>query len=75
MVSVFWDKEGVLLTDYLEKGKTVTDVYYTGFIHKLHEVINERHAGKLTQGVLYHHDNAPVHTTHVATATIHDCGF
>ena len=27
------------------------------------------------QGVLLHHDNAPAHTSHVATATIHDCGF
>ena len=25
--------------------------------------------------MLLHHDNAPAHTSHVATATIHDCGF
>ena len=39
MVSVFWDSEGVLFTDYLEKGKTVTGVYYAGLIRKLREVI------------------------------------
>jgi len=75
MVSVFWDSEGVLLTDYLEKGKTVTGTYYAGLIHKLREVIKEKRRGKLTQGVLLHHDNAPAHTSHVATATIHKCGF
>ena len=25
---VFWDSEGVLMTDYLERGKTVTGIYY-----------------------------------------------
>lgn len=29
----------------------------------------------LTRGVLFHHDNAPAHTSAVAVATIHDCGF
>jgi len=28
MASVFWDSEGVLVIDYLEKGKTITGVYY-----------------------------------------------
>jgi len=50
-------------------------VYYEGLICKLHEVIKEKRRGKLTQGVLPHHDNAPTHTSRVATATIHDCGF
>ena len=28
MASVFWDSEGVLMIDYLQRGKTVTGVYY-----------------------------------------------
>jgi len=39
MVSVFWGSEGVLFTDYLEKGKTVTGVYYAGLIRKMRDVI------------------------------------
>jgi len=73
MVSVFWNSEGVLLTDYLEKGKK--GVYYAVLIRKLREVIKEKRWGKLTQGELLHHDYAPAHTSHVATTTIHDCGF
>ena len=41
MVSVFWDGEGVLFTDYLEKSKTVTGVYYAGLIRKLCELIKQ----------------------------------
>ena len=29
----------------------------------------------LTRGILFHQDNAPAHTSVVAMATIHDCGF
>ena len=29
----------------------------------------------MSKGVLFHHDNAPSHTSSVAMATIHDCGF
>jgi [histone H3]-lysine36 N-dimethyltransferase SETMAR len=75
MASVFWDSEGVLMIDYLERGKTVTGAYYAELIRKLREIIKEKRRGKLTHGVLLHHDNAPAHTSHVAMATIHDCGF
>ena len=46
MVSIFWDSEGILFTDYLEKGKTVTGVYYGGLIRKLREVIKQKRRGK-----------------------------
>ena len=29
----------------------------------------------ITKGVLFHQDNAPAHSSAVAMATIHDCGF
>jgi len=31
--------------------------------------------GKLTKGVVFHQDNAPAHTSAVAMAAIHGCGF
>jgi len=34
MASVFWDSEGVLMIDYLERGKTITGVYYAELIKK-----------------------------------------
>ena len=67
--------EGVLMFDYLEQGKTVTGVYYAGLVRKLLEAIKKKRRGKLTEGVLLHHDIAPAHTSHVAMAAIHECGI
>lgn len=75
MASVFWDSEGVLMIDYLEKGKTVTGVYYAQLIRNLRKIIKEKRRGKLRQGVLLHQDNAPAHTSAVAMTAIHECGF
>jgi len=59
MASVFWDSEGVLMIGYLERGKTVTGVYYAKLIRKLRSAIKEKRCGKLSHGVLLHQDNAP----------------
>jgi histone-lysine N-methyltransferase SETMAR len=35
MASVFWDAEGILFIDYLEKGKTITGKYYSNLLTRL----------------------------------------
>jgi hypothetical protein len=37
MASVIWDAEGILLIDYLEKGKTITEEYYSNILTRLYE--------------------------------------
>jgi hypothetical protein len=37
MASVFWDAEGILLIDCLEKGKTITGEYYSNLLTRLDE--------------------------------------
>jgi len=37
MASVFWDAEGILFIDYLEKGKTITGEYYSTLLTRLDE--------------------------------------
>jgi len=32
MVTVFWDDEGIVLSDYLEHGSTITGIYYANLI-------------------------------------------
>ena len=53
MASVFWDAEGILFIDYLEKGKTITGEYYSNLLIRLDEKINEERPGlqkkKITQ--------------------------
>jgi histone-lysine N-methyltransferase SETMAR len=75
LLSVFWDEKGVLLTDYLKMGHTVTGVYYAGLIEKLREAIKNKRRGKLSAGVHMLHDNAPSHASHVAVTAIHAAGF
>ena len=37
MVSVFWDADGILLIDYLQKGQTINGTYYASLLTQLRE--------------------------------------
>ena len=41
MATVFWDARGVILIDYLEKGKTITGQYYASLLGRLNKKIKE----------------------------------
>ena len=75
MASVFWDSEGILMIDYLEKGETLTSEYYSSLLVKLREEIRRKRRGKLAKGVLFHQDNAPIHKAARSMATIRENGF
>jgi len=62
------------MTNYLSRGSTVTGAYYTVELHKLHEALKSKRQGKLRRGVLLLHDNAPAHTSAVATSAMAECG-
>jgi len=70
----FGDCKGVMMTDYLSKGSTVTGAYYAVELRKLHEALKSKRRGKLRRGVLLLHDNTPVHTSAVATSAAVECG-
>ena len=75
MASVFWDADGILLIDYLQKGQTINGTCYASLLTQLREKIKIKRRGKRTKGVLFHQDNAPVHKPVIAMAAIHNCGF
>ena len=54
MASVFWDADGILLIDYLQKGQTINGTNYASLLTQLREKIKIRRRGKLTEGVLFH---------------------
>ena len=58
MMIIFWNKDGVLLTEYLPRGTMINDLYYASIIERLHSVILEERRGKVSHGVLLLHDNA-----------------
>jgi len=66
MTSVFWDAEGILFIDYLEKGKTITGEYYSNPLTRLDEKIHEKRLGLQKKKIIFHQDNAPAHKSVLA---------
>ena len=75
MATVFWDSKGVLMVDYKPAGISITGAYYADLMKQLRTAIKEKRRGKLSQGVLLLHDNAPVHKSRIAQAAIRECKF
>jgi histone-lysine N-methyltransferase SETMAR len=75
LLSLFWDREGVLLMDYLPTGRTINGEYYATLIGRLRSAIKEKRRGKLSRGVSLLQDNAPAHTSKLAKVAIRDAGF
>ena len=65
MATVFWVSEGVVLVDFLEGKKTVTGAYYVEVLKKLRAKLPQKRPGKLHRGILFHHDNAPAHSSRI----------
>jgi histone-lysine N-methyltransferase SETMAR len=61
LASIFWDQDDILLIDYLPKGQRINAEYYLSLLVQLNENLKEKHRGKFTKGVLFLHDNVPVH--------------
>jgi len=61
LASIFWDQDGILLIDYLQKGQTINAEYYSCLLVQLKDILKEKRRGKFTKGFLFLHDNAPAH--------------
>jgi len=61
LASIFWDQDSILLTDYLPKGQTINAEYYSSLLVQLKDIFKEKCCRKVTNGVLFLHDNALAH--------------
>ena len=59
--TVFLDREGVLLVDFIEHGSTIKFERYCETLKKLRRAIQNKRWGKLSSKVLFFHDNACPH--------------
>jgi histone-lysine N-methyltransferase SETMAR len=75
MMTIFWDCDGVILTDFLPRGSTINGDYYAGLLYKLKDAILEKRPTKQHRGVLLQQDNAAVHKCNKARAAAAECGF
>lgn len=57
MATVFWDRRGVPLIEFMPIGTT---------INSLQRAIKNRRSGKLTKGARLHHDNGRPHVSQQA---------
>ena len=72
---IFWDKDSVLLTEYLPRGTTINGPCYASIIERLRSVIVEKRLGKVIRGVLFLHKNAPIHICKIVQAAIRQAVF
>ena len=54
----FLDQDGILLIDYLPKGRTMNTDYYLSLLVQLKDILKEKRSRKVTKGVLFLHNNA-----------------
>ena len=63
MCNVFWDRQGVLLLEFLPQGTTINSAVYCETLNKLRRVIQNKRRGMLSATILLLHDNARPHST------------
>ena len=64
MASVFWNADGILMVEYLQKGQTINGTYYASLLRQLRENIKVRCHGKLSKGVLLPGQCSSSHVCH-----------
>lgn len=57
MVSVFWDRKGVPLINFLERDATIKSKKHCETLKKLRRAIQKKQRGKLGSKILFMHDN------------------
>jgi len=75
MATVFWDSHGVVLIDFLEHGRTITGAYYANLLDQLNKAIQAKRPHLAKKKVLFHHDNAPAHASHIVAAKLHELHY
>ena len=74
LASIFWDVQGILFLDYLEKGRTINSKYYIALLVHLKEE-NTKKQPQMKKKVLFHQDNAPYHKSITTMAKLHELHF
>lgn len=70
LATIFWDSKGIILIDYLEKGRTITGQYYANLLDRFDAEVKSKRPHLAKKKILFHHDNAPAHSSAIATAKL-----
>lgn len=75
MATIFWDIEGVLLIEYMQKGTTINAETYGNTLKRLRKAIDKKRPNLSQSNVLLLHDNATVHKAAKVRPILTDCDF
>ena len=75
MATIFWDKDGILLVDFLEPGRTINSDRYIQALRKLKRAIRDKRPGIDIKDITIHHDNARPHTSKATAAELAKLGW
>ena len=70
MATVFWDHKGILLTEFMTPGTTISSEVYCETLNKLRRSVQNKLCGMLTKGIILLHNNAQPHTASRTNALI-----
>lgn len=70
MATVFRDVQGIILILFLQKGKTINEQYYFTLLDQLNQDTKAKWPHLAKRKVLFYHDNAPVHSSAIATVKL-----
>jgi [histone H3]-lysine36 N-dimethyltransferase SETMAR len=70
MATIFWDSQGVILIDYLQKGRTITGQYYSDLLTRFDAVLKEKRPRLQRKKLLFHQDNAPAHSSRIVASKL-----
>ena len=62
MCTIFWDRQGVLLVEFLPQGTTINSAVYCETLKKLRHAIQNKRRGMLSAAIHLLHDNAWLHS-------------
>jgi hypothetical protein len=62
MCTVFWDRQGVLLVEFLPKGTTINSAVYCETLKKVRRAIQNKRVGMLSSWIILLQNNARSHS-------------
>ena len=75
LASVFWDAQGILFIDYVEKGRTINSEYYIALLVRLKKEIAKKWPQIKKKKTLFHQDNALCQKSIATIAKLHKLHF
>lgn len=70
LLTVFWDMKGVLLVDFMPRGRTMNGKYYAELMDKLRYSIKNKRRNTLHDGIFLLHDGARPHKCKVVKSAL-----